>query len=291
MPGMIIDSHHHLWDLRLRKYSWMSAEVKPLHRNFLVDDLIQTIQPFPVSGTVVVQAHQSLEETKWLLQLATASNLILGVVGWVDLMDIHLAATLRELGKNPKFKGVRHLIQDEPDAHWVLQPKVIRGLKLIHEAGLVYDLLVKPHQLDSVLKLLGKIPSMPMIIDHIAKPSIRSGSQEPWASQMRELAQFPNLFCKISGLITEADHEGWQVNDFAFYLEHILAIFGWDRICWGSDWPVCLLAGDYGQVLDLPRQILRSDGNDMEWDAFMAGNASRFYGLTLPEGDLPPPIA
>ena len=276
---MIIDSHHHLWNLRLRDYPWMSPELKPLDRNFLEDDLVKTVQSSHISGTVLVQAHQSLEETRWLLQIAEKSNLILGVVGWVDLKESNLEKTLEKLKGNLKFKGVRHLIQDEPDANWMLQPEVIRGLKVIHEAGLTYDLLIKPHQIENALHLIDWLPEMPIILDHIAKPSIKAGIREPWASQMKELARSPHIYCKISGLITEADHQHWRETDFSFYLEHILYVFGWDRICWGSDWPVCLMAGDYGQVMKLPEIILRSSANQAQWDAFMGGNALKFYDL------------
>jgi L-fuconolactonase len=276
---MIIDSHHHLWNLELRDYSWMSPELKPLNRNFLEDDLISTVQPFGISGTVTVQAHQSLEETRWLLKIADKSNLILGVVGWADLKDPNLDRTLHRLKGNSKFKGVRHLIQDEPDVSWMLQPEVIRGLRMLHEAGLTYDLLVKPPQLENALRLAAQLPDMLIIVDHIAKPYIKAGTQELWASQMKELAQSPRIYCKISGLITEADHQHWKETDFVFYLEHILNVFGWDRVCWGSDWPVCLMAGDYSQVLKLPEKILRSSATQAQWDAFMGGNALKFYGL------------
>ena len=276
---MIIDSHHHLWDLGRRHYSWMSPELKPLFRNFLVDDLIRTTGPFRISGTVVVQAHQSVEETHWLLDLAQQTDLILGVVGWVDLKDPDLQKTLAELQGSQKFKGVRHLIQDEPDVNWMLQPEVIRGVKMLHEAKLTYDLLVKPHQLENALRLVDQLPEMPIIVDHMAKPYIKARILEPWASQMKELATSPHVYCKISGLITEADHQNWNDHDFTFYLEHIITVFGWDRVCWGSDWPVCLLAGDYSQVLKLPRKILRPAASEAQWDAFMGGNALRFYDL------------
>ena len=276
---MIIDSHHHLWNLELRDYSWMSLELKPLYRNFLEDDLIKTVQPFAVSGTVVVQAHQSLEETRWLLKIADQSDLILGVVGWADLKEPNLDRTLHLLKGNSKFKGVRHLIQDEPDVSWMLQPEVIRGLRMLHEARLTYDLLVKPPQLENALRLIAQLPDLPIIVDHIAKPYIKAGTHELWASQMKELAQSPHIYCKISGLITEADHQHWKESDFVFYLEHILNVFGWDRVCWGSDWPVCLMAGDYGQVLKLPEKILRSSATHAQWSAFMGGNAMKFYGL------------
>jgi len=276
---MIIDSHHHLWDLGLREYFWMSPELKPLYRNFLVDDLIRTVQPFNISGTVVVQAHQTLEETRWLLDLTLQTNLILGVVGWVDLKDSGLDRTLDDLKRNKKFKGVRHLIQDESDVQWMLQPEVIRGLKMLFQADLAYDLLVRPHQLENALRLVERLPEMRIILDHMAKPYIKAGIRDPWASQMRELARSSNIYCKVSGLITEADHQNWNDNDFAFYLEHILTLFGWDRICWGSDWPVCLLAGDYRQVLGLPEEILGSAASKAQWAAFMGGNAARFYKL------------
>jgi len=277
---MKIDAHHHLWDLKKRNYAWMSSDLKPIYRNFLVEDLVKTVAPYKVTGTVVVQAHQSVEETLWLLELAAKSNLILGVVGWVDLKDPQLGKTLTELKKHKKFKGVRHLIQDEPDVNWMLQTEVMRGLRTLHEADLTYDLLIKPHQLDAALRLIDHLPAMPIILDHIAKPYIKEGKREPWAAQMRQLAKASHVYCKISGLITEADHAKWKTDDFTFYLKHVVEIFGWDRLCWGSDWPVCLLAGNYGQVLELPEKILNPGATEKQWAQFMGLNAQRFYRLS-----------
>lgn len=276
---MIIDAHHHLWDLRKRDYAWMSSDLKPIYRNFTVKDLAETVAPFKVDGTVLVQAHQSLEETHWMLDIAERSKLILGVVGWVDVKDPQLDRTLARLKTRRKLKGVRHMIQDEPDVNWMLQTEVMRGLRMVHEAGLTYDLLIKPHQLDSALRLLDHLPSMPMILDHIAKPYIKEGKREPWAAQVRQLATASHLYCKISGLITEAAHKQWKAEDFTFYLQHVVEVFGWDRVCWGSDWPVCLLAGDYGQVLRLPEKILKPLATEAEWAKFMGFNAQKFYGL------------
>ena len=276
---MKIDAHHHLWDLKKRNYSWMSSDLKPLYRNFLVEDLAKTVASHKITGTVVVQAHQSVEETLWLLELAENSSLILGVVGWVDLKDPQLGKTLAKLKKHKKFKGVRHIIQDEPDVNWMLQTEVMRGLRTLDEAGLTYDLLIKPHQLDAALRLIDHLPAMPIILDHIAKPYIKEGKREPWATQMGQLAKSSHVYCKISGLITEADHAKWKVEDFTFYLKHVVEIFGWDRLCWGSDWPVCLLAGDYGQVLRLPETILKPGATEKQWAQFMGLNAQRFYRL------------
>ena len=275
---MIIDSHHHLWDLQKRDYPWMSPNLKPIYRNFSVEDLAKTIAPYDVRGTVLVQAHQSVEESLWMLDIAEKSTLILGVVGWVDLKDPALEEGLAELKAHRKFKGVRHIIQDEPDLNWMLQTDVMRGLQMVHEAGLTYDLLIKPHQLDNALRLIEHLPAMPLIVDHIAKPYIKDGKREPWATQMRQLAKSSNVYCKISGLITEAS-ERWKPEDFTFYLKHIVEIFGWDRICWGSDWPVCLLAGDYGQVLHLPEKLLKPGATDQQWAQFMGINAQKFYRL------------
>jgi len=275
-----IDAHHHLWDLKKRNYAWMSSDLKPIYRNFLVEDLVKTVAPYKITGTVLVQAHQSVEETRWLLELAGKSNLILGVVGWVDLKDQQLGKTLADLKKHKKFKGVRHIIQDEPDANWMLQTEVMRGLRILHEEGLTYDLLIKPHQLDAALRLIDHLPAMPIILDHIAKPYIKEGKREPWAAQMRQLAKSPHLYCKISGLITEADHARWKTKDFTFYLNHVVEVFGWNRLCWGSDWPVCLLAGDYGQVLQLPEKILKPGATERQWAQFTGLNAQRFYRLS-----------
>jgi L-fuconolactonase len=276
---MIIDSHHHLWDLQKRDYPWMSPNLKPIYRNFSVEDLATTIKPYDVKGAVLVQAHQSVEETLWMLDIAEKSVLIRGVVGWVDLKDPGLDEILAQLKTRRKLKGVRHIIQDEPDVNWMLQTDVIRGLQMVHKAGLTYDLLIKPHQLDNALRLIEHLPAMSLIVDHIAKPYIKDGKHEPWATQMRQLAKHSHVYCKISGLITEANPQRWKPEDFTFYLEHIVEIFGWDRICWGSDWPVCLLAGDYGQVLHLPEKLLKPGATDQQWAQFMGINAQKFYRL------------
>jgi L-fuconolactonase len=276
---MIIDSHHHLWDLQKRDYPWMSPDLKPIYRNFSVEDLAKTIATYDVRGTVLVQAHQSVEETLWMLDIAEKSALIRGVVGWVDLKDPGLDEILAQLKTRPKFKGVRHIIQDEPDVNWMLQTDVMRGLQMVHKAGLTYDLLIKPHQLDNALRLVERLPAIPLIVDHIAKPYIKDGKHEPWATLMRQLAKSPHVYCKISGLITEADPQRWKPEDFRFYLEHVVQIFGWNRICWGSDWPVCLLAGDYGQVFHLPETVLRPGATEQQWARFMGLNAEKFYRL------------
>ncbi len=276
---MVVDSHHHLWALKKRDYTWMSPDLKPIYRDFLVEDLIKTVSPLKVDGTVVIQAHQSLEETYWLLELAKTSKLIRGVVGWVDLKDPNLETTLMRLKADPKFKGVRHIIQDEPDPSWMLQAEVMRGLRMVHQAGLTYDLLIKPHQFDAALSLIDHLPAMPIILDHIAKPYIKDKKQEPWASQIRHLAQYENVFCKISGLITEADHKKWKTTDFDFYLNHVVEVFGWSRVCFASDWPVCLLAGTYDQVFQLPEKILKPVATRNQWAQFMGLNAEKFYGL------------
>ena len=275
---MIIDSHHHLWDLQKRRYEWMSPDLKPIYRNFSVDDLAEAVGPYKIDGTVLVQAHQSVEETLWMLDLAEKSNLILGVVGWVDLKDPRLDETLGQLKSHRKFKGARHIIQDEPNVDWMLQTEVMRGLRKVHDAGLTYDLLIKPHQLDNALRLIDHLPAMPIIVDHIAKPYIKDGKREPWGTQMKQLAKSSHIYCKISGLITEADRN-WKIEDFTFYLKHVVDIFGWNRICWGSDWPVCLLAGDYGQVFHLTEKILKPDATAPQWKRFMGLNAQEFYHL------------
>jgi L-fuconolactonase len=202
------------------------------------------------------------------------------VVGWVDLKDPELGSTLGELRKHGKFKGARHIIQDEPEVNWMVQTEVMRGLRTLHEAGLAYDLLIKPHQFDVALRLIDHLPPMRIILDHIAKPYVKERRREPWASQIRQLAKAQHIYCKISGLITEADHARWKTEDFVFYLNHVVDAFGWDRICWGSDWPVCLLAGDYGQVLRLPEEILRPTATEQQWAQFMGLNARRFYQLS-----------
>jgi L-fuconolactonase len=247
---MRIDSHQHFWKYDPAEYPWIRDDW-PVRRDCLPPELQALLIEAELNGSIAVQARQSLDETRWLLRLAEEHSFIKGVVGWVDLRAEHAARQLDELSNHSRFVGVRHVAQDEPDDHFLIQPDFLRGLALLESRGLVYDLLVYPRQLPASIEVARRFPGQSFVLDHIAKPFIRDGKLSPWREQIRELARFPNVSCKISGLVTEADWTAWQPEDFGPYLEVVFEAFGPERLMFGSDWPVCLLAGTYAQVFEL----------------------------------------
>jgi L-fuconolactonase len=274
---MKIDSHQHFWSYDASQYPWI-PKGSPLERDWLPPDLAPLLATAGLDGCVAVQARQSLAESHWLLELAEHYSIIKGVVGWVDLRAPDVEADLAALAKHPKFRGVRHVVQDEPDDHFMLGTEFLRGLGKLRALGLTYDLLVFPHQLPAAIEVVRRFPDQPFVLDHIAKPEIKAGTLSPWREQLRELAKFPNVCCKISGMVTEADHATWKAADFAPFLEVVLAAFGEDRLMYGSDWPVCLLAGSYPRVFELAGTAahgMSAGGREK----FFGGNAVRFYGL------------
>ncbi len=277
---MRIDSHQHYWNPDLLKYSWMAPGPHPLRRIYLPADLEPTLTQNTFDGSVVVQAAQVPEEATWLLNLASQHKSILGVVAWVDLKDANIGKMLDQLQKHPKFVGVRHLIHDEPDVRWMLQAEVIRGLKELERRKVPYDLLVRPPHLPYVPALLDKVPDLPMVVDHIAKPHIKEGIFDGWAQDMERIAKHPNLYCKISGMITEADHKNWKSEQLSPYVQHVLKVFSFDRLMFGSDWPVCTLAGTWKQVLAAFTQALGPQNAD-ERAKILGSTAAKFYGLRI----------
>ena len=276
--AITIDSHHHFWDLAKLDYSWMPPGPSVLRRNYLPDDLAPVLERSGVSKTVVVQAHQSLDEATWLLEMAEENDFIAGVVAWVDLTDPEVGRVLDDLGGNPKLVGIRHLVHDEPDDAWLMRDSVIRGLREVGRRGLAYDLLLGPDHLKYVSPLVEKVPGLRMVVDHIAKPHIANGSLEPWAADIAAVAAIPGVYCKVSGLVTQADHSNWNVGDLKPYVSHVAAQFGPDRLMWGSDWPVSLQAAGYDRVLDAALQAL-GPVSEEDKAKFLAGNAERFYRL------------
>jgi len=277
---MKIDSHQHFWSYDASQYPWI-PKGSPLERDWLPPDLAPLLAAAGLDGCVAVQAQQSLAESHWLLELAEHYSIIKGVVGWVDLRAPDVESDLAALAKHPKFRGVRHVVQDEPDDHFMLGAEFLRGLGKLHAFGLTYDLLVFPRQLPAAIEVVRRFPSQPFVVDHIAKPEIKAGALSPWREQLRELAKFPNVSCKISGMVTEADHATWKEADFAPYLEVVIAAFGEDRLMYGSDWPVCLLAGSYPRVFELGGTAARGMSAGGR-EKFFGDNAARFYGLPRP---------
>ncbi len=278
---MRIDSHQHFWDLNNPKlaYPWMPPAPSPLRRNYLPPDLKTILDDNRFDGCVAVQACQVDAEAEWLLGLADQYPFIKGVVAWVDLKDPHVGKRLDVLQKHSRFKGVRHIIQDEPDVNWALQPEVIRGLKELERRDIPYDLLIKPPQLHVAQPLVEKLPKLRIVIDHIAKPLIAQRVMEPWAKQMEEISKAPTVWVKLSGMITEADQKNWKAPDLAPYVHHVYQLWGPDRCMFGSDWPVCLLAGSWKQVLAALTQVLGPLQQNVR-EKILGETATRFYGLT-----------
>jgi len=275
---MRIDSHQHFWDLTKLAYPWMPPPPNVLARNYLPADLKPILDANRFDGCVVVQAASVDAEAEWLLSLAREHAFIKGVVAWVDLKSPKLGARLDVLQKDSKFKGVRHIVQDEPDNNWVLQPEVIRGLTELAARGIPYDMLVKPPQLHVVEPVAEKVPKLRMVVDHIAKPYIKERKTEPWAKQMEAIAKIPQVYVKLSGMITEADPKNWKAPDLAPYINHVWQLFGPKRSMFGSDWPVCLLAGTWKQALAAMTQCL-GPLNQESRDRVMGETAVEFYRL------------
>jgi len=244
---MIIDAHHHFWKYTAAEYGWISPQMSVLRRDFLPGDLLAETQSAGVDGVVSVQARQTLEETGWLLDLAEQeefAGLIRGVVGWVPLISPDIDADLERFAGRPKLRGVRHVLQDEP-AEFMLRDDFDRGVGRLHRLGLRYDILIFERQLPAAIELVDRHPNQVFVLDHVAKPRIREGIVLPWRQRMLELGRRPNVYCKISGMVTEADHQAWAVEQLEPYLQTALEAFGPGRLMIGSDWPVCLLACDY----------------------------------------------
>ena len=275
---MRIDSHQHFWRYSAAEYPWIAAGMERLARDWLPGDLAAVAAAEGIGGTIAVQARQSVEESRWLLALADAHPLVAGVVGWVDLQSEAVAESLASLSAHPKFVGVRHVVQDEPDDRFLLGAAFVRGIQQLRHFGLVYDLLLYPRQLSAAVELVARLPDQPFVLDHLAKPGIKAGAMQPWRADIERLATHPHVSCKISGLVTEAAWRGWKRSDFTPYLEVVLDAFGPKRLLFGSDWPVCLLAADYADVAGIAHDFLvRLSGP--EQDAVWSGNATDIYGL------------
>ncbi len=273
---MRVDSHQHFWIYDPGEYPWITTTV--LKRDFLPDDLAPELRKAGLDGTVAVQARQTVEESRWLLNLADHYPIIKGVVGWVDLQFPDCEKELTELARHPKFRGVRHVVQDEPDDRFMLKQSFLDGLARLEEFKLTYDLLIYPKQLPAAIEVVKRFPRQPFVVDHIAKPLIREGKITPWNDQMKELGRCPNVWCKVSGMLTEAKLKQWKASEFKPYLDVVFEAFGQDRLMYGSDWPVCLLSGTYAEVFDLVSSYL----NPMSLEArekVLGGNAAKFYGL------------
>jgi len=276
---MYIDAHHHLWNFDSEEYDWIDDSMSVLQRDFLVKDLEQTLTTNGFSASVAVQARQSMQETLWLLKLAETTELIKGVVGWIDLKSDSLEQQLDELANHKKLVGFRHVIQGESDPAFMQNPDFIRGLKMLADRGYRYDLLIFAHQLPAASAMIAQVPNLKVVIDHIAKPDIKTEKDfDNWQQGMAVLAHNPNCYCKLSGMVTEADWHNWSVADFQPFMKTVLALFGEQRMMFGSDWPVCLVAAEYQQVKQLVLDFSAIYAPDATNKIF-GENARQFYQL------------
>ena len=278
----VVDSHHHFWDPTKRNYYWMGGdELTSIRKPFGPADMRSLLAQNEVDYTVVVQTVPAVEETKELLSIAENADFVTGVVGWVDLTDPGVGDALSELQDEDNGKwlvGIRHQLHDEEDPDWVIREDVIRGINAVGKAGLAFDLLPKQRELPACLPAVDANPDMRFVVNHIAKPLIAAGKMEPWASRLKALAKRPNVYCKLSGMVTEADWNDWKPEHLKPYVDCVLEWFGEDRVMFGSDWPVCLLAADYDTVKGALESIL----GDLGWDTYakiFGSNATAFYHL------------
>jgi L-fuconolactonase len=275
---MIVDAHQHFWQVGRFDYPWMTRDLGVLYRDYLPAELEPELRNNGVSQTVLVQASNSIAETRWLLSLADENDFIGGVVGWVDLETADLEPQLAELATHRKFKGVRHLVESEPSDDWLVQPAVISGLRRLAAHGLTYDLLVHTRHLRHVKTVAEECSDLWFVIDHLAKPPIVKHGFREWAREFKALAEYPNMYCKLSGLVTEANWNAWATGDLRPYVECALEVFGPKRLMFGSDYPVCLLAASYACVLESFQEILAGIG-EADRALIFAENARTFYRL------------
>lgn len=275
---MFIDAHQHFWQYNPHDYGWISEEMGVLKRDFLPADLQPLLKSIGFDGAVVVQARQVREETDTLLRLAAANEIVKGVVGWVDLRSPTVARDLEQYAANPKFKGVRHILHDEPDDYFMLLPEFQRGLRELKAFGLTFDLLLRPRHIPVAVQLLQKFPDQPFVVDHIAKPLIKEHILSPWERDFRELATYENVTCKVSGMVTEADWTNWTPQDLRPYLDIAFDAFGADRLMIGSDWPVSTLCGDYQSVMSVVIDYVK-ELSPQEQANVLGDNCARFYKL------------
>jgi L-fuconolactonase len=275
---MRIDAHQHFWVYDPREYAWIDDSMAKLRSDFLPADLKPELERGGFEGAVAVQARQTLEETRWLLELAASAPFIQGVVGWIDLRSPQVLLQLEAFAGNPKLVGIRHIVQSEPDDRFLLQPDFLRGIAVLGEFDLAYDLLIYPKHLAVAAEFVRRFPGQRFVLDHLAKPPIHSGEIRAWARGLRELASSPNVFCKLSGLVTEADWRLWKPEHLRPYLDSAFECFGPERLMIGSDWPVCTVAASYAQAVDVVKNYLGQYAEGVR-EAVLGGNAARFWRL------------
>lgn len=274
---MRIDSHQHFWKYNPKKHEWINDDMKVIQKNFLPDDLLPLLSQHNIDGCVAVQADESFHETAFLIDLAEEFPEIKAVVGWADLASDALDKDLDQFAKHPKLKGYREILQSKP-VEYMLRKEFIRGVEKIGKRGYTYDILIFPNQLEATLKFIKSSPEQPFVIDHLAKPNIKLGIWREWKKEMAPLAEREYISCKLSGMVTEADWKGWKPQDFQTYMDVMLEAFGPNRLMFGSDWPVCLVAAEYEQVFDLVDRFTEKL-SPTEKKQILGENAASFYGI------------
>jgi len=278
---MRIDAHQHYWSIARGDYGWITQELPVLYRDFLPEDLHIHLKKHRMDGTIVVQAAPTIQETEYLFALAERSESILGVVGWLNLFDPFHREHFERYREHPKFVGFRIMIQDMSDASRVLESSFVKALQEYAGMDVPVDLLVKSNQLDVLNELLDAVPGLRGVIDHIGKPRIAEQIIEPWAAQIERAAKHPKIYCKISGMVTEADHQAWQPEHLKRYIEHVIRCFGSERTMFGTDWPVCLLAASYDEVVEVLEEAIPRAWGEQERAKLFGDNARRFYKLPM----------
>jgi L-fuconolactonase len=276
---MRIDAHHHFWTIGRYGMPWLAGDaLKPIIKTFAPDDLRPHLQSQRIDKTILVQTISSVDETRWFCQLSEQHDFIAGVVGWVGLTSRDVGSRLDELTQSPRLVGIRHQVHDEPDGNWLLRDDVRAGLRALEARGLVYDLLIKPPHLDAAAKVAASMPSLKFVVDHIAKPRIAEQGWDDWAGPISALASHENVSCKLSGMITEAHWDRWTPADLKPYIDHVINAFGVERVLFGSDWPVCNLAGGYDDVVEALRRNI-AELSPGEQRKIFGENAARIYGI------------
>jgi L-fuconolactonase len=275
---MKIDSHQHFWRYNPARDAWITDEMALLKHDFLPEQFAQESAANGIDASVAVQADQSENETEFLLELAKKNERIVGVVGWVDLLSPHAAERLEHFSHFEKLRGFRHIAQSEKDDGFLARDDVVKGVAQLRQFGFTFDILIYSRQLPAAIELVSRLPEQRFVIDHIAKPEIRAKKTEPWAAQMRQIAQNNNVFCKVSGMVTQADWHNWKPEDFKPYLDVVFEAFGTERLMFGSDWPVCLVAASYRQAKQLIDDYVRGF-SEADKGKIFGRTAERFYGL------------
>ncbi|MBO0600645.1 amidohydrolase family protein [Sporosarcina sp. E16_3] len=276
---MRIDAHQHFWKLSKNLNDWPTSDSKAIYRDFTPADLEEHLKKHDIHKTVTIQAAPFVEETKFLLDLADQHEFIGGVVGWIDMSSKQFPELFTEFRNHPKFVGIRPMLQNLKDDQWILQPEVKRNISILIEHDFPIDILIYPKHLPHIVTLLKEFPSLRAVIDHCAKPAIQNRQWAPWADLIEQFSEFESVMCKISGLVTEADHHSWETDEFRPYIHHLINCFGTERVMFGSDWPVCLLAAQYDEVVEIITSNLPEEMTMKDKKLLYGGNAQKFYRL------------